>query len=116
MIDPEQLRGTKDIPKSLDWDMTPQQAFEAYQIKTAEGMKHRNLQDVHYFLISVWKGVPEVLLVKRTMKDSDEIARLPVPEDLVAACLADQAGDPPAPGQYAVDEPIKEWLKQYLRW
>ena len=116
MLSLEELRQERDVIRRIDWDLTPQAAFEAYQIKTAEGMKYRSLPETFYFTISHWPGrTTEVLLVKRSLKDSEEICRLPVPEDLVLACLSDAGGAKAPGGQYAVDQAIKDWLAQALR-
>lgn len=114
MIEFEHLSRHKDILKGIDWDLTPQEAFEAYQIKSPKGWTYRSLPDVYLFVIYVYKQEAKVILMKRTLKDSEEICLIPVPEPLVSACVTRQGGDIAPHGQYAIDEPIKEWLRIQL--
>jgi len=110
----DELKEKKEILNKIDWALTPQEAFEAYQIKSRDGYKYRSLPEVYYFYISVWQGVIEVLLVKRLLKESEVIAKVAVPSHLLKACLAKQGGLRPPTGQYAIDEAIKTWLKDKL--
>ena len=114
MLTMDELRSRKDIHKLIDWDLTPQEAFEAYQIKSINSWKYRSLPDVAYFYVSVYQGRSKVVLVKRRLKDSEELAEIPVPSGLVDSCLTAQGGDIPPHGQYAVDGPIREWIKSEL--
>ena len=115
MIEFARLKQEKGILKAIDCELTPQEAFEAYQIKSPKGWTYRSLPEVYYFVIQVFKQEADVLLVKRTLKDSEEICLIPAPESLVSDCVARQGGDQPPHGQYAIDEPIKEWLQAQLK-
>ena len=109
------LRGLKDHPEILsqvDWEITPRQAFEAYQIKSRDSWKYRGLAEVYYFYLSLWKGESKIILMKRGYVESQEIARLDPPADLAAKCAADCEQMPR--GQCALDEPLKKWLKAEL--
>jgi hypothetical protein len=114
MLTFDELKNRRDILESVDWNLTPQEAFQAYQIKSIDAWKYRSLPDVYYFHISVWQNEAKVVLVKRTIKDSEEIAVLPVPDDLVTASLPHQAGKPIPHGQYPMDQGIQAWLKKAL--
>ena len=114
MLDLTELKTRKDIINQIDWDITPQEAFETYQIKSINAWKKRSLPDLYYFLIYVYKGQAKVLLIKRSLKDSEEIADIAVPESLVSACVASQGGDQAPHGQYFLDEPIRSWIKKEL--
>ena len=106
----EELINRRDIIEAIDWDLTPQEAFQAYQIKSIGAWKYRSLPDVYLFVIYVYKGGHKLLLVKRSLKDTEEIAEIPAPEDLVLACLAEAGGDNVPQGQYAIDDAIKAWI------
>lgn len=97
-----------------DWDLTPQEAFQKYQIKSIDAWKHSSPPDVYYFYISVWRGENRVVLVKRTLKDSDIIQEIALPAHMVDACLAREGGDKVRSGQYAVDDGIRAWLQARL--
>jgi hypothetical protein len=115
MISWEELKTSANIIRKIDWDITPQEAFEAYQIKSINAWKHRNLPDVIYFHIFVWQGRQSVYLMKRTYRDSEEIAEAPVPPDMITDCLAPMGGSSAPTGHYAINDPIKGWLKKELR-
>ena len=115
MLTIEELRERRDIIEAVDWDLTPQEAFQAYQIKSIDAWKYRSLPDVYYFYISVWQNEASVVLVKRTIKDSEEIAVLPLPQDMVTATLPHQPGKPIPHGQYPIDQHIKAWLREALK-
>ena len=114
MLTLSDLKARRDLVAKIDWDMTPQQAYEAYQIKSIGAWKNRSLPDVYYFLVAVWNQEAKVQLVKRTLKDSEEIAEVEPPARLLADCVSAQAGDPPAYGQYPLDEGLKNWLRAEL--
>lgn len=110
----QELKNSPPIIGLIDWEMTPAQAFEAYQIKSIDAWKHRGLEDVYYFYVSTWQGRGQVILVRRTMVDSQEIAVAPAPETLVAACLAAGDGQQYPRGQLPLDEPLRQWLRAEL--
>ena len=115
MYSPEELKERKDILGRVDWDLTPQEAFEKYQCMSPETWKNRNLEDAYFFEIYVLRGQdPKVVLMKKTMKDSEELAEVPVPRDLVMASLPrkDDGGIPF--GHYPLDEPVREWIQAEL--
>ena len=114
MIEFSTLGREKEILKLIDWDLTPQEAFEAYQIKSINAWTYRSLPDVCLFVIYVFKQEAKVILVKRTLKDSEEICEIPVPKDLLSACVALQGGDHAPGGQYAIDDAIKTWIRGQL--
>lgn len=110
----EELKNRPDILALIDWDLTPQQAFEAYQLKSINAWKYRSLPEVCLFIIYVFQGQVRLLLVARTLKDTQEIAEIQVPDDLMRACLREQAGDNLARGQYPINDALRTWLKQQL--
>lgn len=110
MLTFEELKRRKDIISRIDWEMTPQKAFEDYQLKSIDAWKKRSLPETFYFCIYVFQGESKVVLVKRSLKQSEEIAEIPAPPELVAACLERQGGDSPPHGHYAIDEALRVWL------
>ena len=114
MMDLEELKTKKELIEKIDWDMTPQEAFEKYQVKSIGGWKHRHLDEVYYFYIDVWKEKATVFLMKRGLKSAEDVAEIKIPENLLNECVAKQAGNPPSRGQYPVDAKIKQWLRKQL--
>lgn len=110
----QELRQRPDIIAAIDWDMTPAQAFEVFQLKSAEAWRHRGLEESLYFYLSVWRGEARVLLVRRSLKDSQELAEAPAPPELVQALAASAQGQEMPRGQIALDQPLKDWLRAQL--
>ncbi|MBU2547720.1 MAG: hypothetical protein KKB20_04865 [Proteobacteria bacterium] len=111
MRDWNELKNDREVLRRIDWDLTPQEAYEAYQLKSINAWKYRSLPETLYFCIFVWQGHSRLMLIKRSLKQSEEITEVPAPADLMAAALARQGGDDPPHGQYAIDEPIRDWLQ-----
>jgi hypothetical protein len=114
MLTLEELRQKPDVLQQIDWELGPQEAFEAYQVKSKESWRYRHLPEVFHFYVDVWKGKAKVFLISRSLKSAEDIALIPVPTNLVDACLKKQAGEPVPSGQYPVDEPIREWIRTEL--
>ncbi len=114
MLDLEELRKDRELVASIDWEMTPRQAFEAYQLKSVGNWRHRSLEPVHYFYLSTWKGRPRLFLVRRSLKESQEIAEIQAPPELVAACAAGQEGQDMPRGQLPLDQELRDWLRRQL--
>ncbi|MBW2621963.1 MAG: hypothetical protein JRD68_03585 [Deltaproteobacteria bacterium] len=114
MTDWENLKNNKELLAGIDWDLTPQEAFQKYQIKSINAWKHGSPPDVYYFYVSVRRGDKRVVLVKRTLKHTEIIHEIPVPVHLVEACLTEQAGNNPRSGQYDIDNSIRAWLLEKL--
>lgn len=109
------LRDRPDIVADIDWEADPQSVFQSHQVKSIDSWKQRGLGEVLLFAIANWPPEPPaVVLMRKTHIDSEEMARPPVPPDLVTACLTDQAGQTPPGGLYAVDEAIRDWLWNWL--
>jgi hypothetical protein len=100
----------KQLQARIDWDLTPQAAYQMYQIKSINVWKYGFPADAHYVLIYVYQGSAKVMLVRRSVKETEELVQIPVPDALAAACLYAQGGDRAPVGQYAVDEPIRQWI------
>jgi hypothetical protein len=114
MITFEELKQDKALQAQIDWDLTPQEAFQAYQIKSIDSIRYRSLPGVLYFCLYVYQGQTKLVLIKRTLKHTEEICEIPVPADLIAADLADQGGDKAPVGQYAMGPALTEWIRREL--
>ena len=110
----EELRQRRDIIARIDWELTPREAFEAFQIKGAEGWRHRSLHEACYFYLSVWRGERRVYLVRRTIKESEVIAEAPVPIALLEDLAARAQGQEMPRGQIALDQAVRAWLRREL--
>lgn len=112
MLSWEELKQRPDITREIDWEMTPAQAFEAYQIKSTQAQ--RGLEAVYYFYLSTWRGENKVLLVRRTHVDSQEVAQAPAPPELAAAAAREGQGQDMPRGQLALSPELRLWLRREL--
>ena len=114
MLTLEQLKQQREILSEIDWDLDPQAAFEAYQVKSRDSWKYRTLPVVFHFYLNVWKGKAQVFLMRRSLKSAEDVAEIPVPARLVTQCLRKQVGEKLVSGQYPIDEPIRNWIRTEL--
>ncbi|MEW5914307.1 MAG: DVU0772 family protein [Thermodesulfobacteriota bacterium] len=114
MLTWDELKRRPEIIRAIDWQITPAQAFAAYQIKSPGAWQQRDLGPVYYFYLSTWRGENRVLLVRRGYTESETMAEAPAPAELVAALAARAAGTDMPRGQVALDEPLKVWLRREL--
>ncbi len=112
MLSWEELQQRPEIVGNIDWQMTPAQAFEAYQIKSTQA--RRGLEAVHYFYLSTWRGENRVILVRRTYVDSQEVAQAPAPPELVARAAAEGQGQDMPRGQLPLSPELRGWLRREL--
>lgn len=115
MLTLDELKQESDILSQIDWELDPQGAFEAYQVKSKESWKYRHLPVVYHFYIDVWKGEAKVFLMRRDLKTAEDVAEIPVPDSLVNTCLNKQAGGKVPSGQYPVDDSIRDWIISELQ-
>ncbi|MEM5789996.1 MAG: DVU0772 family protein, partial [Syntrophobacteraceae bacterium] len=84
----EDLKGHREVIDRIDWDMTPEKAVETF-LEWGTGWTRRDDfvryvgQDALYFVIYDWEKPPQVTLIRRSMREADELAKIPVPEALV---------------------------------
>jgi hypothetical protein len=115
MLSLEDLKNNPALVAKIDWHITPQEAFETYQLKSPGNWRGGNLQPVLYFYISTWKGQePTLFLVERSLKHSQEIAEINAPTELLQAAAAAQDKAMVPKGQAAIDDPLRAWLQNQL--
>lgn len=110
----DELKALPGLIKAIDWEITPREAFEAYQLKSIDAWKNRNLPEAVYFYLSTWRGDPRVLLVRRTYVDSQDLAEAPAPAELVAEAVRRGEGLDMPRGQLPLTPELKAWLKAEL--
>lgn len=114
LLDLVGLKQRPDLIAAIDWDMTPREAFEIFQLKGAEGWRHRGLTETVYFYLSTWQGARRLVLVKRSHVASQEMAEIAAPAALVEACAKAGEGEDMPRGQVAVSGALKAWLRERL--
>lgn len=114
----EELLSHREILDRIDWEMTPEKAVETY-LEWGTGWTRRDDfvrypdQESLYFVIYDWEKPAQVTLIRRSMHDANEIAKIPVPEDFVARAV-EEGGRKPGVGVYALTEELKDWLRAAL--
>jgi hypothetical protein len=114
----EELKDQREIIDRIDWEMTPEKAVEAYLewgtgwSRKGESVQYPGQESI-YFVIYDWEKPPQVTLIRRSSRQADEIAKIPVPEDLIRSAV-DEAGRKPGVGVCAINEEIKQWLQTAL--
>lgn len=114
----EELKIHREIIDRIDWEMTPEKAVETY-LEWGTGWARKDDfarypgQESLYFVIYDWEKPARVTLIRRTMKEADEIAKIPVPAEMVSKAVH-EAGRKPGVGVYAISDEIKAWVKEAL--
>jgi hypothetical protein len=114
----QELKEHREIIDSIDWEMTPEKAVETY-LEWGTGWSRKGDfvqylgQESLYFVIYNWEEPPQVTLIRRTMRDADEIAKIQVPEDLMRKAV-DEGGRKPGVGVYSISQELKQWLQKLL--
>lgn len=114
MLDWQAVKTDRQLVASIDWEMTPKEAFESYQLRAKDNWRQRDLKPVVYFYLSTWQGRNRVLLVRRDYLHSEELAQAPAPPELVQACATAGEGQGYPRGQLPLDEPLRRWLQKEL--
>lgn len=115
MMTLEELKERRDILENIDWEMTPQDAFQLYQLKSAGRFQQRDPPEIYYFYVDVWLGENvRLVLVHRQIMQVEEVAEVPLDESLLLRCIEKFGGSPRSPGQYPIDGAVKERLKEML--
>jgi hypothetical protein len=114
----EELKLQRQTVDRIDWEMTPEKAVETY-LEWGSGWARKDDfvrsadEESFYFVIYEWEKPAQVTLIRRTMKDADEIAKIQVPPEMVLKAV-EAAGRKPGVGVYAITEELKDWLKDAL--
>lgn len=118
MWDFEQLKAERAILDRIDWEMTPEKAVETYlEWGTGWSRKGDAVQTASheslYFVIYAWEAPPQVTLIRRNVREAVEVAKIPVPADMVHKAIH-EAGRKPGVGVYALSEELRQWLQTGL--
>ena len=118
MWDLEELRRHREILDQLDWEMTPEKAIETYLEwgtgwSRKEDFMRSSDQESYYFVVYDWEKPLRVTLLRRDVREMNEIAKIEAPSDLIEKAI-EEGGRKPGVGVYAVNEELKAWLKNAL--
>jgi len=116
MMDLDELKKNSELIDAIDWEMTPEEAVRLY-LEWGNNWSRgyhmiRSKNDVsHYFVLNTWEEDPIVYFVRRNSEGSVELARIEVPPGLKEKIREDTSSHK---GIYAVEDEVKEWLKEEL--
>lgn len=114
MLSLEELCQRPELVQEIDWEITPRQAFEAYQLRSVDNWRHGSLDPVLYFYVSCWRGENKVFLLRRSLKHSEDVAQVEAPPEMVAACCSSQEGEMMPKGQAMLSDELRAWLQAKL--
>ena len=110
----EDLKKEKEIIDAIDWDMTPEEAVRLYLEwgnNWARGDKYviRSKTDFTvYFVVNCWHRPYRIVLIKRNSEEAIELAKFELPKKFENPICE-------LKGVYAIDSPVKEWLRKELQ-
>ena len=113
MLNTEELKADRNLVNTIDWSMTPEKAIEMYLEWGTGWIRGNDFVSSHgqesvYFVIYDWEA-PQATLIRRTVGDAVEIAKIAVPEDLFLQASKED-GYRPGVGVHPINQPLKEWL------
>ncbi|MEA2083078.1 MAG: hypothetical protein U9O82_02330 [Thermodesulfobacteriota bacterium] len=120
MMNLAELKADRELVNAIDWHMTPEKAVKMflewgtgwYEYKNYNWINSHNDESI-YFVLFDWEETHQATLIDRTMKGAEEIARVPVPEDLFfEACKED--GYLPGVGVHPLNRSLKEWIRKEI--
>ena len=114
----DQLRKNRRLVNSIDWEMTPEKAVDMYLewgagwVRGNDFVCGRNDESI-YFVLYDWETPPQATLIKRTVEEAVEIAKIPVPEELfIQAC--DEDGHRPGGTVHKLNRRLIDWLNRQI--
>jgi hypothetical protein len=116
MLNLEDIRGDQRLINEIDWEMTPEKAVSLY-LEWGNGWNHgvrmvRSMDDEsYYFVVYSWEDGPVLHLVRRDMGGAEELAVIPLPEDLREHFQQTWGGHK---GVYGLTPEIEAWLRDEL--
>lgn len=111
-----EVQKAREVVNEIDWDMTPEEAVTLY-LEWGNNWSHgkhliRSKNDVsHYFVVNTWEESPVIYLIRRNSERAEELAKIPLPEDLGRRFLQHVGF---RKGVYATTEEVRQWLEDLL--
>ena len=111
-----ELKENRQLVEAIDWDMSPEEAVRLYlewgnNWSRGYRMVRSKGEESYYFVLNTWEEVPVLYFIKRASEGAVELARIEVPAHLRTTVHQRQ---PVRRGVYAVEDEVRDWLKQEL--
>ncbi len=114
MLNLAELKARRDLLAAIDWELTPGEAFTAYQLRSKDNWRARDLPEVLYFYLSTWRERPRLMLCRRHYVASEELAAIEPPAELLPPLAELKGADELPRGQHPLPPALKAWLKKEL--
>jgi len=114
MMNLEELKENRRVVNDIDWTMTPEKAVEMYLewgtgwVRGNDFVSSADDKSI-YFVVYDWEKEPTATLIMRTVEGAEEIARIPVPDELFTASWKED-GIRPGGTVHPPNESLKRWL------
>jgi hypothetical protein len=110
-----QLRLRPDILMGIEWELTPEEAVEAFDHR-ARGLERRlqirnSSEKRLFFCVDNWHDKPRLILKERSIKQARVIAEIEAPEDLLSACVVSHGN---RKGLFPLSSELAAWLQSQL--
>ncbi len=100
---------------TIDWDITPANAFTIFESWGSKERLIRNKSErYYYFYIDNWQTPAQVYLMERGIKHAEILAEIKAPAEMVARCVKQQGHTSGLDRSYAIDDDLKTWLKKNI--
>jgi hypothetical protein len=116
MMDLSELRENRSLVDAIDWDMSPEEAVRLYlewgnNWSRGYRMVRSKGDESYYFVLNTWEDVPVVYFIKRASEGAVELARVELPKRVRERVTQ---GGSIRKGVYAVEDEVKDWLREEL--
>ncbi len=114
----DELKAQREVVNQIDWTMTPEKAVDMYLEWGANWSRGNDFvrsddDESYYFVIYDWEMPPQATLLRRSSRDVEELAKIPIDRNLFRKTI-DEGGIKPGVGVYAPTRELKIWLSDVL--
>ena len=119
MLNISELKADRQLVNEINWEMTPDKAIEMYLewgtgwIRGHDFVSSADQESVYFVLYDWEEDPPVVTLLRRSMEEVEEIAKVEVPAELFYRA-AKEDGYRPGVGVHPLNLPLKEWLNNAI--
>ena len=114
----EELKSQREVVNQIDWNMTPEKAVDMYLEWGASWCRGNDFvrgdeDESYYFVIYDWETPPQATLLRRSSKEVEELAKIPIDREFFHKTI-EEGGIKPGVGVYHPAKELKIWLSQVL--
>ncbi len=114
----DELKAQREVVNQIDWTMTPEKAVDMYLEWGASWTRGNDFvrgeeDESYYFVIYDWETPPQATLLRRSSKEVEELAKIPIDRELFLKTI-EEGGIKPGVGVYPPTKELKVWLSEAL--